>query len=54
MEEIDELAEEYRVHVLDNDKITDKYKEMLQKYDPMTLEEYLVKNIKTKEVRDFI
>jgi hypothetical protein len=40
--------------VLDNDKITDKYKEMLQIYDSMTLEEYLVKNIKTKEVRDFI
>jgi hypothetical protein len=54
LEEIDKLAEEYRVHVLDNNKITDNYKEMLYKYDSMTLEEYLVKNVKTKEVRDFI
>lgn len=34
--------------------MTDKYKEMLQKYDTMTLEEYLKKTVKVQLVRDFI
>ncbi len=48
------MAEEYRVTVLDAAQVTPKYKEMLTKYDSMTLEEYLATAVKTKIVRDLI
>lgn len=54
MEDIDRLAEEYTVNVLDAPTVTGKYKELLNKFDSMTLEEYLKSTIKSQEVRDFI
>lgn len=48
LEDIDKLAEEYRVAVLDSTQITEQYKQMLKKYDSMTLEKYLKANIKSQ------